>query len=254
MSHKARSFAHLFLASASLLAAVCMGCGQAETKAPGSTEGGMSIASFGGGQAETKAPGGAAAKAGPADGMAPERFQAAIYEVHLPPAMVGQLDAEALAAKGPTAADLEKVLAAIGRTRAVYQVDQSVNPANDMINVGARVPMITSSRTTEAGGTTNSIQYQSVGAIFKFAGHPAVVGRKVLDLQLAVEISAILESGVEIGKGVKATTTGNYSMGCTGPVELGRPFVFFSVDATVKDADSNAVAYVCRAVLGEPKP
>jgi hypothetical protein len=232
MSHKARSFAHLFLAGVSLLAVVCMGCGQAETKEPG----------------------GAAAKVGPTDGMAPERFQAVIYEVHLLPAMVGQLDAEALAAKGPTAADLEKVLAAIGRTRAVYQVDQSVNPAKDMINVGARVPMITSSHTTEAGGTTNSIQYQSVGAIFKFAGRPAEAGRKVLDLQLAVEISAILESGVEMSKGVKATTTGNCSMGYTGPVELGRPFVFFSVDATVKDADSNAIAYVCRAVMGEPKP
>ncbi|MCX5670534.1 MAG: hypothetical protein NTU94_04335 [Planctomycetota bacterium] len=232
MSHKARSFAHLFLASVSLLAAVCMGCGQAETKAPG----------------------GAAAKAGPADGVAPERFQAAIYEVHLPPAMVGQLDAQALAAKGPTAADLEKVLAAIGRTRAVYQVDQSVNPAKDMINVGARVPTITSSHTTEAGATTNSISYQSVGAIFKFAGRPAEAGRKVLDLKLAVEISAILESGPEMSKGVKATTIGNCSMGYTGPVELGRPFVFFSVDATVKDADSNAIAYVCRAVMGEPKP
>jgi len=232
MSHKARSFAHLFLASSTLLAAVCMGCGQAETKDPG----------------------GAAARAGPAGGVAPERFQATIYEVHLPPAMVGQLDAKALAAKGPTAADLEKALAAIGRTRAVYQVDQSVNPASDMITVGARVPMITSSRTTEAGGTINSIQYQSVGAIFKFAAGPAKAGREVVDLQLAVEISAILESGVEIGKGVKATTIGNYTVAYTGPVERGRPFVFFSVDAAVRDADSSAVAYVCRAVLGDPKP
>jgi len=231
MSHKARSFAHLFLASSTLLAAVCMGCGQAETKDPG----------------------GAAARAGPAGGVAPERFQATIYEVHLPPAMVGQLDAKALAAKGPTAADLEKALAVIGRTRAVYQVDQSVNPAKDVIAVGARVPMITSSRTTDAGGTINSIQYQSVGAIFKFEGHPPKAGRKVVDLQLAVEISAILESGVEIGKGVKATTIGNYTMPYTGPVELGRPFVFFSVDATIKDADSNVVAYICRAVLGDPK-
>jgi hypothetical protein len=232
MSHKARSFAHLFLASSTLLAAVCMGCGQAETKEAG----------------------GAAARAGPTDGVAPERFQATIYEVHLPPAMVGQLDAKALAATGPTAADLEKTLAAIGRTRAVYQVDQSVNPAKDRITVGAQVPMITSSRTTEAGGTVNSIQYQSVGAIFKFAADPAKAGRKVVDLQLAVEISAILESGVEVSKGVKATTIGNYTMPYTGAVELGRPFVFFSVDAVVKDADSNAVAYICRAVLGEPKP
>jgi hypothetical protein len=58
MSHKAWSLAHLFLASSALLAAVCMGCGQTETKMAG----------------------GAAARAGPADGVAPERFHTLTYE------------------------------------------------------------------------------------------------------------------------------------------------------------------------------
>jgi len=211
-------------------------------------------AAAGCGQPDVKTPAGGGAATGPTAAAVPARFQATVYEVHLSPTLVGGMDAKALAAKGATAADFEKALEGLGKTKALYQVDQSVNPVKDSILVGSRVPMVTGSRSSEQGGTINTVQYQQVGAIFKFAADPAKSTRKSVDLGLGVEISAIMDTGVEIVKGVKAAAIRSYTMTCTGPVELGRPFVFFSVDASVKDAEGNAVAYVCRSVLGEAKP
>jgi len=39
-----------------------------------------------------------------------------------------------------------------------------------------------------------------------------------------------------------------------GPVELGRPVVMASVDASTRDAQGGAIAYVCRIVFSVPAP
>ena len=206
------------------------------------------------GQTETQRAGATPASA-PAPAPAAVRFQATVYEVRVPPARLSELDAKALTAKGPTAAGFEKALAAIGPTKPLYQVDQPVNPAKDTVTITTRVPMITNTRVGEGGGRTNTVQYQNVGVIFKFGGGPDTVLRgKVLDVKLAIEVATATGSIAEMGTGVKAVNIRNYSLTYTGPVELGRPFVCLSVDATSKDEDGNAVACVCRAVISEKGP
>ena len=221
------------VAAALALAAMCAaGCGQPEPQ-----------------RAATPAP------EGGQTGQPAVRFQATVYEVRVPPARLGELDAKALSAQGPTATGLEKALAAIGPTKPLYQVDQPVNPVKDMITVGTRTPMVTGSRMAESGGRINTVQYQQVGVIFKFGGSPGAVLRgRILDVKLGIEISAVTGSNVEIGTGVKAVNIRSYSLTYTGPVELGHPFVCISVDATSRDEDGSAVAYICRAVLSEQGP
>jgi hypothetical protein len=233
MERKTRSPASrlLFCAPAALLAAaLAAGCGQARTNEAGA---------------------GAAKWAA----MDSARFQATLYEVCLPPAKVGELDARALAAGAATAADLEKTLARFGKTKALYQVDQAVNPARDAINLSTRVPLVTGSRAAEGGRTINTVQYQQVGALFEFlSDKTAAAERRGAEIQLRVEIAALADTGIAIAEGVKATAVRSSVLTYKGPVEPGKPFVFFSADASSKDADGSAVAYVCRAVLGDAKP
>lgn len=219
-------FTNLSSLCAILLAAAVSGCGQADVKAPAD----------------------AAGAAGPV------RFRATVYEVHMAPAKMGELDAKALAAKGATAAAFAAELEAVGKTKALYQLDQTVNPAKDRAMVGTRAPMVTSTRVGPDGKAVSSVTYQPLGAIFKFFSDPAKATRTRLDLQLEVEISAMVDTAVELTPGTKAPAVRNYSLTCTGPVDLGRPLVFFSIDASTKDADGNAVAYVCRAVMGDTAP
>jgi len=214
-------------------------------------------------EAETRSDGALAVQPGAPATLAPQHFRATVYEVRIPPEMIGTLDAKALEAKAhdvaitlpkpedPTA--FLKALETIGPTKALYQVDQSVNPAMDTINIGERVPFVTSSAiVTSSGAQRNTIQYQQVGAIFRFSSNPAGSSGRRIDLRQEVDVSGVTDSGVAIAPGVQAIAIRSCIMHVTGPVELKRPFVFLSADASVKDAEGKAVAYICRAVLGEP--
>ena len=177
------------------------------------------------------------------------RFQATVYETRVPEKGIDAFDAKSLAAKAGTAADLQKALAACGKTKVLYQVDQTVNLAEDRIHIGKREPFVTNTRRTERGPSINTVQYERVGVIFEVAGKPTAGG---LDATVRIEMSALTESGTKISENVNAATVRSIELGHNGPVQLGKPVVLVSLDASSKDADGNAVAYVCRIVFGEP--
>jgi hypothetical protein len=114
--------------------------------------------------------------------------------------------------------------------------------------------MVTATRVGPDGKAVSTIQYQSVGVLFKFTTDPAQATRARPDLQIEVEMSALVDTAVEVAAGTRVPALRSYNLTYRGPVDLGRPFVFFSVDASTQDAEGNAVAYVCRAVLGETTP
>jgi len=184
------------------------------------------------------------------------RFEATVFEVHLPAARAGDLDAKALAARAAAAADLEKALAELGQTRRLYQVDQSVNVAKDTVMIGTREPFVTSTRLTENGRQINTIQYQEVGAIFNLAGGSArdPAGRSP-DIRVSVEIAAMTNSPVPISAGgVKAVTVRKVTLTHDGPVHVGQPLVLLGVDSSSPDENGNPLAYVCRIVFSDVVP
>lgn len=189
------------------------------------------------------------AQGGPEALGASARFQATIFEVRLPADGIGRLDAKALVASAATPADLEKALAALGKTTILYKVDQTVSLAKDTVTINKREPFVTASRVLDGGQTVNTIQYQEVGAMFHVAGQPAATSA-AMDVTLRVEMSALTDSTTNISENVKAPTVRNIIMGHNGPVEGGRPVVMVSADASSKDAQGNAIAYVCRVVFG----
>jgi len=184
----------------------------------------------------------------PAGELASARFQATVYETRVPEAGVGAFDSESLAAKAGTAADLQKALAACGTTKVLYQVDQTVNLADDRIHIGKREPFVTNTRRTERGPAISMVQYEQVGVIFAIKAKPTDSG---LDATVRIEMSALTESGTKISENVNAATVRSIELGHNGPVQLGKPVVLVSVDASSKDADGNAVACVCRIVFSE---
>jgi len=177
------------------------------------------------------------------------RFQATVYETRVPEKGIGAFDATSLAAKAATAEDLQKALAACGKTKVLYQVDQTVNLTEDRIHIGKREPFVTNTRRTERGPTISTIQYEDVGVIFQIAGKPTASG---LDATVRIEMSALTDSAKKISENVNAVTVRTVELGHNGPVQLGNPVVLVSLDASSKDADGNAIAYVCRIVFGEP--
>lgn len=183
--------------------------------------------------------------------LAPVRFQATIYEVRLKADRVAHLDAEHLAATAGTGADFEKTLADMGETRTLYRVDQAVNLVDDRIHIGKREPFVTGTRTTQAGGTINKVQYQEIGVIFQVSAKPTDRG---LAAKVEVEMSALTDSATPVAEKVPALSIHHVSLRHNGPVELGRPVVMASVDASTRDAQGGAIAYVCRIVFSAPAP
>jgi len=175
------------------------------------------------------------------------RFQATVYEVRLPGDRITGLDAKALAAAG----DLRKTLEGLGVTKALYQIDQNVDLAESRITIGKDEPMVTATRKTQTGQVINAVRYQSVGAVFQISVKPTAQG---LHATVAVEVAALTESPSRIMENVPAMTIRNTTMGHDGPVELGRPVVMLSADASSRDADGNAIACVCRVVFSEATP
>jgi hypothetical protein len=206
-------------------------------------------------QAGTRTGEGAAAAPAALAGATSARFQATVYEVHIPAAKTGQVDAKALAAQADTPAGLEKALAALGKTKTLYQVDQPVNLARDSINVGTRVPMVTNTRMTEAGTRMNTVQYMQVGALFNLERAAAgAEARKGLDVQLSLEVALLTDTPVEIGPNVKAAAMRNLRTTHRWAVEPGRPVVMFTIDSSSPDENGNPIALVCRIVLSDLKP
>jgi hypothetical protein len=181
-------------------------------------------------------------------------FQAVVYETTLPAAGAGRLDAKALA-KVATREEFQKALAALGPTRMLYQADQTVSlTSENQIHIGSQQPFVTSSRTTDSGQKVNTIQYQDVGAMFKFSTKSVPAGdRGVLNVRLDVQLAIPATSGVEVATGTKARTFRKVSTNYSGDIELGRPFVLVGMDSSVAgEKDPNSVAFVCRVVLSKP--
>ena len=171
------------------------------------------------------------------------RLQATIYELRVPAERIGELDSAKLAK-----ADFSHPLPDFGEARALYRVDQKVSLAGDRVIVGTDEPMVTSSRVTDRGQKVNTVQYNSVGAIVVFKGER--MSPRQLEVTSTVEMSTRTESAVQISEGVTSSVIRRTNMSLKGPVELGKPSVLISADASSRDKDGKAIVYVARLVLG----
>jgi hypothetical protein len=175
------------------------------------------------------------------------RLQATVFEMRLPPEKIGALDAMQLATM-----DLSKLPPEMGESRALYVVDQKVSLAGDRIMVGTQEPMVTNTRVTNTGQKINTVQYNSVGAIVEFKAERT--GPRQLNVTSTIEVAAKTESSVEIGNGVNSSVIRKATLSLKGPVELGKPSVLISGDASSRDKDGKAVVYIARIVLGADAP
>jgi hypothetical protein len=179
-------------------------------------------------------------------------FDVTIYDVRVPVDQIGKLDVEALATASQTVDAFEKALAGLGTTRPMYRVNQSVRLSGDNVMIGSEVPMVTASRTGQAGQAINSVQYQSVGARFSVLGSTGPSPQDGVNLDLGIEVSSSSDTGTAISDKVNAPIMRRATMSHKGPVQAKKPFVIVSVDANSVDKDGKAVAYIGRITLGEP--
>jgi len=171
------------------------------------------------------------------------RLEATIYQIRMPADKIAELDATRLAA-----ADFSQPLADLGQPVALYRVDQRVSLAGDKIVVGTQEPMVTNTRMTDRGQRINSVQYNDVGALFAVKGERA--GPRELRVTLDIELSTSTDSPVQVSEGVSTPVIRKSVMSLKGPVDLGKPALLISADASSRDKDDKAVVHVTRVVLG----
>jgi hypothetical protein len=178
-------------------------------------------------------------------------FEAIIYKTRVPVANIPRLDVRDLTAKAASGEDLQKHLAALGRTQALYRVSQAISlTTENRIRVGTKKPFVTGSRAVLGGRTIRTVQYQDVGAILRLAAEP-ITKRPVehVQVRLEVELSDMDQSDVEVSPDVKAVAIRNVAFTYNGALPVAKPFVMTAVDAASDGQDANAAAYVCRVVL-----
>jgi len=102
------------------------------------------------------------------------------------------------------------------------------------INVGQRVPFVTSSRITDNGNVTNTIQYEDVGIILRVT--PRINPDGFVKMQVAPEISSLSTSTVDISEGVQAVIINTREAETTVSVQDGHTIVLGGL-ITTKDED-----------------
>jgi hypothetical protein len=165
--------------------------------------------------------------------------------------MIGLLDVGALAKASETPQAFEKELAALGATKPLYRVSQSVRLSGDTITIGSEVPIVTNTRLTDRGQAINAVQYQSTGAHFTLAGRSTAAG--ATDLDLNIQVAASSEGGAAIADRIKTPVMRKATLSHKGAFQPGKPFILVSVDAAAADPEGKAVAYIARITLGEPQ-
>ena len=101
------------------------------------------------------------------------------------------------------------------------------------INIGQRVPFITSSRITEQGTTFNTIEYQPVGIILNVT--PRINPDGFVKLQVNPEISALSSSSIQISETVSASIINNRSAETTVTVQDGHTIIIGGLITTRND-------------------
>jgi type II secretion system protein D len=102
------------------------------------------------------------------------------------------------------------------------------------VNVGSRVPFITSSRVTDVGTTINTIQYEDIGIILNVT--PRINPEGFVRMEVNPEISSLSNSTVTISEGVEAIIIDRRSAQTTVTVQDGHTIIIGGLIET-KDED-----------------
>jgi len=184
----------------------------------------------------------------PADASS-ARFRATVFELRIPDNRIAQFDAQLIGSKTGTAEDFEKALKKFGEVKVLYRVDQAVSLKEaDKIAVMSKVPVVTARRKAAGGQAINSVQYQEVGVIFRFA-EPSKGAATRSGHQLDMDLAVAGDSATPITPGVIAPNFRSVQMSQGGLTEFRKPYVMASIDSATRDKDQTSVAYICRVVL-----
>jgi hypothetical protein len=185
--------------------------------------------------------------------LAAAGLEVTVYEVQVPEERIADLEAQALETQAATPQALAKALAAFGKTKILYKIDQTVNLYGEQIMLNTSEPMVTGSRTSGPGGIMNSIAYQQVGLLVSLSASTPKGSAHKLVAQVNFQLSALADSGVEISPQVKATSIRNVQLSHSETPRFGTPSVLLNVSAPRGGDKGPPVAYVIRYVFRELK-
>ena len=173
---------------------------------------------------------------------------ATIYELRLPEVNVKELNADSFALAAGSPSEFEKALADAGQAKLLYRMDQSANLAGDRLKVTQKVPVMTSSRSTDKGGQIRKYVNKSVGAVLDITGTPAAEG---IDVALGLEVTTLADTQTEATSQGASSPLRQVKMAFKGLARPDKAIVVIGADSASPTADGMVVVYVARIVLGE---
>jgi hypothetical protein len=174
-----------------------------------------------------------------------------MYRVLVPADQIGLIDVQALTRAAGDTTDFEKALSAIGAYTPEYRVMHTVRLTFDTITLGQTRPYVTGSATGRGGQVINSVNYSNVGALLDIAGK--VVAPDRMDVDLRLQVSALIDGAVQISAKVAAPVFLNESVQYRGLVEANKPVVVVGLDAEHAGIGGKAIGYISRVTLGSPQ-
>ncbi len=227
------------------------GQGQREpAKAEAGGGGGGGGASGGGGRAPAKEAEPRETSAAPLPGPS-ARFEATVFEVVMAPESGISLDAQRLAADGPTPAKLAQALAPFGSARLLYRIVQVVpiDGRATRVEISRDVPYVTGRTSGQPPTIGVSLARTKVGARFELNAFCPEEGNTRFQTTIAVELSTMNESAANLGGDATAPEFSHISQSFGGVAELGRPIVLLTVDGTTTSGNEESRAYVTLITL-----
>lgn len=177
----------------------------------------------------------------------PTRARVTVYQVAVPAERAASLQAGDLSAAKDDAA-LTQHLEKLGATKLLYIMDQGIDlDRSPSMKIGSQRPIPSGSSTTKDGQRATSVSYQDVGCIVNMEGKWPADSPESGEADIEVEISHVMDSGVQIAPDAKAPVLFRVKQNFAGPFKSGRPIILLSLDAG--GAKETTTAYVTRIEL-----
>ena len=184
------------------------------------------------------------------------RVKATVYQVVVPDEKVSELDSHSLASGGKTLAMMRTALAALGQTKVLHHIDQSVELGREhRLSTESRLPIVNSiARGKNDVVTVNYSNPMILGATFHVFGvwNNDVRGGSV-ETKFAVDLRGSRELEIQLFEQKKVVNYDIHSCNLShaGFVRPGEPAVLLTVVGDARKS-GNAFVYVVRLVLSTP--
>ena len=176
------------------------------------------------------------------------RFGMTVFQTVVPRDQIAGMETAKLGEKAGTCESLQATLSSMGKTKILYRAEEAVTLRDETkVTTESQVPFVRGTQTSKTGSITSQVEYEKLGCTATVKGMwedgPSDCGEATVD----IEMSALTDSDVEIGNGVKAPVFRKVTQRFAGSFKAGQPVIVLNTDGGA--SGETVEAYVTRIVF-----